>query len=1144
MATQIGLKLAIDGEAAFRKSINDINTSYSTLKSEMATVTSAFEKNDKSQENLTKQNAVLNKQIDLQNQKITETTSVLEKSAAKYGENSKETQSWQRAVNTSTTELNKLERQLKTNNSVIDEGTKHTGLFGTAMRNMGIDSGAASAVIGGTGIAAGMFLNGAIKSATDAESATRGLTTLIQNQGETSAQASGDVSNFTSKIKEMSSYSAGEAKEALTTLANKGISAGDSIKYAGTIADVAAAQNISLSSAADLVANAYNGKARALTTLGILTKAEAKQLGNTETATITMSDVQERLNKRYSGSAQSDLSSYSGQLKVMQNQMGATQKAVGDAMLPVLGEMAKIMGKVLTPIEDFITKNPKLVAGVMLLTFAIGTVVAAVALGNFTIGVMTPILTVAAEAIGLTGISAGLAAPAVGALGVAFDLLTGPIGLVLLGVGALAAGIAFLCSTSDENTDATGKQTDATGKQIDATGKQTDATGKNIDATGKQIDATDQNIEANKKYIDSNEKVLTSIENDITSRQTAQATAQGTIDTTQILADKIYDLAGKQNKSSTELSELNIMIKKFNELMPTATLQLDDQTGALDRTKEETDALIESEKKRIELTVVVDAMVQVKKDELEVARQMHANTQDLVDIETKHKGIIDEINASMQDGAEKTQKLADENKAYGEKLDGLKKPFDDAKDKMKELQTQEDEYNKFISDPTAFDEYVKNTDKIPEAMGVAIATVDGALAANDKETAALSEKTGKDLATGVAKGVEAGAPEVKKAGSDTYSIVNKTIEPLTGDATDIGTQTSDNLASGINDSAPEVNNAALGVYESTTEPLTPLGEFGKKTGGELNTGLQDGMSDKTGIDETIGGIVTWVIDTFHKLFDINSPSRKTHQIGVHVITGLLNGMSSLDVGKFAGNLVNDLLGQFNAGKVSIMKILETMGSDGSALLGKMGIQLPNISGGNFDISSVGGDAVGWLKQAMAITGQTGDDNLSHLENIMMNESGGNPNAINLWDSNAMAGIPSMGLMQTIQSTFDSYSLGGSIWDPVANAVAAIRYMIAAYGSIANTGTHGYAVGTNYADPGVHLVGELGPELINFRGGETVTTAAKTADIINNSNSSNQTNQPAVINLVLQNGKIIAEYLIDDINNMLGVKSGLAGRGMA
>lgn len=38
-------------------------------------------------------------------------------------------------------------------------------------------------------------------------------------------------------------------------------------------------------------------------------------------------------------------------------------------------------------------------------------------------------------------------------------------------------------------------------------------------------------------------------------------------------------------------------------------------------------------------------------------------------------------------------------------------------------------------------------------------------------------------------------------------------------------------------------------------------------------------------------------------------------------------------------------------------------------------------------------------------------------NLISHESGGNPNAINLWDSNALAGHPSQGLMQTIPGTF-------------------------------------------------------------------------------------------------------------------------------
>ena len=42
---------------------------------------------------------------------------------------------------------------------------------------------------------------------------------------------------------------------------------------------------------------------------------------------------------------------------------------------------------------------------------------------------------------------------------------------------------------------------------------------------------------------------------------------------------------------------------------------------------------------------------------------------------------------------------------------------------------------------------------------------------------------------------------------------------------------------------------------------------------------------------------------------------------------------------------------------------------------------------------------------------------------------------------------------------------------------------------------GYAIGTNYAAKGVGLVGELGPELVYFNGGETVITASETREIL-------------------------------------------------
>ena len=79
--------------------------------------------------------------------------------------------------------------------------------------------------------------------------------------------------------------------------------------------------------------------------------------------------------------------------------------------------------------------------------------------------------------------------------------------------------------------------------------------------------------------------------------------------------------------------------------------------------------------------------------------------------------------------------------------------------------------------------------------------------------------------------------------------------------------------------------------------------------------------------------------------------------------------------------------------------------------------------------------------------------LPDLETIGYYESAYNPNAINLWDSNAAAGDPSRGIMQTIMSTFLRYHQAGTsynIYDPIANIAAGINYIKARYGNPGNT----------------------------------------------------------------------------------------------
>lgn len=156
--------------------------------------------------------------------------------------------------------------------------------------------------------------------------------------------------------------------------------------------------------------------------------------------------------------------------------------------------------------------------------------------------------------------------------------------------------------------------------------------------------------------------------------------------------------------------------------------------------------------------------------------------------------------------------------------------------------------------------------------------------------------------------------------------------------------------------------------------------------------------------------------------------------------------------------------------------------------------------GLYGMWSGNGDLASWLTEALNLTGQP----LSLLQGLMyaaMKESGGNPNLENDWDNNAAKGTPSIGLLQTIQPTFDAYKLPGhdNIRNPVDNAIAAIRYMIAKYGSVADViiprmgGWYGYSVGSRYIPEDM---------LAMVHAGEAIIPASEMAAIQKLSNPSN------------------------------------------
>jgi hypothetical protein len=221
-----------------------------------------------------------------------------------------------------------------------------------------------------------------------------------------------------------------------------------------------------------------------------------------------------------------------------------------------------------------------------------------------------------------------------------------------------------------------------------------------------------------------------------------------------------------------------------------------------------------------------------------------------------------------------------------------------------------------------------------------------------------------------------------------------------------------------------------------------------------------------------------VVDSVKDFFGINSPSKVMMDLGGHIATGLIKGVVGKDIpGFIKGHLgsMGDLAGKLV--KKGLLSVEHLPGKALDALGGILG-----IGGGGGGGASGSNQEIG--KKMML--GMGWDSNQwPALKALWIGESGWNEKALNA--SSGAYGIP-----QALPA--GKMASAGSDWR--TNAATQIKwglgYIKSVYGSPANAyaqwlarSPHWYASGTNSAARGWAVVGERGPEIVNFGGGEQV-----------------------------------------------------------
>lgn len=241
MAYDIGPKIGIEGEAEYRKQINDINMTMRTLGTEMKAVSSEFIGNEKSIEAYTAKNEVLSKEIDEQQKKLALLQQMLAKSAEKYGESDSKTQRWQQAVNQATADLNKMQSELNQNTNAIESLVDKTEDAADAL-----DEDGEAAESFGERLQAGLAVEAVKAGVEKLSDAIGGIVSSMADYSMESETAATRVNSYFGETGQVAQETAGVIKEAFTA------GFGDSMD---NIADnlIAVKQNLEGLSQTDLV---------------------------------------------------------------------------------------------------------------------------------------------------------------------------------------------------------------------------------------------------------------------------------------------------------------------------------------------------------------------------------------------------------------------------------------------------------------------------------------------------------------------------------------------------------------------------------------------------------------------------------------------------------------------------------------------------------------------------------------------------------------------------------------------------------------------------------------------------------------------------------------------------------------------------
>lgn len=290
---------------------------------------------------------------------------------------------------------------------------------GMAVRKAAVPAGLALAALGAAAISCA-------KAAAEDEAAQVKLAGVLERTAGASSAAVAATEDFISKLSLATGVADDELRPAMAKLATATGNVKQAQEGLATALDISAATGKSVDAVSKALAKAYAGNGSAL----------AKLIPGIDEAAVKSGDfakINKELARLTGGAAADAANTAAGQYKIFQLTLQETQEEIGMALLPVLKQLAPI----LVQVAGFVKDNTDVIV-------KLGAVVGALA--ATVVGVNAAMT--AYQAISSV-VKAATAAWTVAQVALNFALTANPIGLIIVAIAALVAGLILAYRNSE-----------------------------------------------------------------------------------------------------------------------------------------------------------------------------------------------------------------------------------------------------------------------------------------------------------------------------------------------------------------------------------------------------------------------------------------------------------------------------------------------------------------------------------------------------------------------------------------------------------------------------------------------------------------------------------------------------------------------